>query len=285
MMRKLEWKQTYLVSVIFTIFFISLLSIRHQVPHSLVRLLDGSCDLNSNCMESTKLTDHIRSVIVKPSGTKPILEKPDEVTSQKGQTGQVDTILQHYKNKENGFFIEAGAWDGEQLSNTIYLETVLGWTGLLVEPNKGAFNILTSKHRNAYSINSCLSTKRDSQQVEFDAADVFGSILDGRDRLGEVPEWYHQEIAREVVITQCFPLYSILLAIGQTRVDFFSLDIEGSEMDVLKTIPFDKIDIEILLIETAKSNVTAMNSLLSSHGYEMTPMPPYDHLFIKNRAG
>jgi len=285
-MSKLEWKHKCLVFVFFTIFFISLLSMRYQVPHSLVRLLDGSCYLNSNCMESTELIDHIRSVIVKPSGTKPILEKPDEVTSQKGQTGQVDTILQHYKNKENGFFIEAGAWDGEQLSNTIYLETMLGWTGLLVEPNQGAFNILTSKHRNAHCINSCLSTKRDSQQVEFDTADVLGSILDGRPRIPEDQMIrFHEEIARDVVITQCFPLYSILLAIGQTRVDFFSLDIEGSEMDVLKTIPFDKIDIEILLIETNKSNVTAMNSLLSPHGYEMTPLPPFDHLFVKNNLG
>jgi len=284
-MSKLEWKHKCLVFVIFTILFLSLLSMRYQVPHSLVSLLDGSCDLNSNCMESTELTDHIRSVIVKPSGTKPILEKPDEVRNQKGQTGQVDTILKHFKNKENGFFIEAGAWDGEQLSNTIYLETMLGWTGLLVEPNKGAFNILTSKHRNAHCINSCLSTKRHSQQVEFDTADVFGSIVDGSARIGQVPKLFHKEIAREVVITQCFPLYSILLAIGQTRVDFFSLDIEGAEMDVLKTIPFDKIDIEIFLIETNKSNVTAMNSLLSSHGYKMTPLPPYDHLFIKSRVG
>jgi len=284
-MSKPEWKHKCLVSVIFTILFLSLLFVRHQVPHSLVRLLDGSCDLNSNCMESTELTDHIRSVIVQPSGTKPILEKPDELRNQKGQTGQVETILKHFKNKENGFFIEAGAWDGEQLSNTIYLETMLGWTGLLVEPNKGAFNILTSKQRNAHCINSCLSTKRHSQQVEFDAADVFGAIVDGNAGIGEVPEWFHKEIAREVVITQCFPLYSILLAIGQTRVDFFSLDIEGAEMDVLKTIPFDKIDIEILLIETNKSNVTAMNSLLSPYGYKMTPLPPFDHLFIKNNVG
>ena len=102
MMSKLDWKHRCLVSVIFAIVFLSLLSVRFQVPtssDSLVRLLDGSCDLNSNCMESTELTDHIRSVIVKPSGTKPILEKPDELRNQKGQTSQVDTILQHFKNK------------------------------------------------------------------------------------------------------------------------------------------------------------------------------------------
>ena len=29
---------------------------------------------------------------------------------------------------------------------------------------------------------------------------------------------------------QCFPLYSILLAVGRTSIDFFSLDVEGHEL-------------------------------------------------------
>jgi hypothetical protein len=44
---------------------------------------------------------------------------------------------------------------------------------------------------------------------------------------------------------QCFPLYSILLAVARTRVDYFSLDVEGHELLVLKTIPFDKVNIKV----------------------------------------
>ncbi len=50
----------------------------------------------------------------------------------------------------------------------------------------------------------------------------------------------------EVIYTvQCFPLYSILLAIGRTKVDFFGLDVEGSEYKILKTIPWHKVDIKV----------------------------------------
>ena len=45
---------------------------------------------------------------------------------------------------------------------------------------------------------------------------------------------------------QCFPLYSILLAIGKTDIDYFSLDVEGSEYKILKTIPWHKVDIKVL---------------------------------------
>lgn len=46
-------------------------------------------------------------------------------------------------------------------------------------------------------------------------------------------------------VVQCFPVYSILLAVNQTRVDFFSLDVEGHELLVLKTIPLHKVDIRV----------------------------------------
>ena len=65
---------------------------------------------------------------------------------------------------------------------------------------------------------------------------------------------------------QCLPLYSILQAMGNPTVNYFSLDIEGAELQVkhllifyiiniipvkvLLTLPWDKVDIEVLSIET-----------------------------------
>ena len=51
-----------------------------------------------------------------------------------------------FKNKlNNGFFVEAGAWDGESFSNTLFFELKKNWTGLLVEPNPDAFEMLIRK--------------------------------------------------------------------------------------------------------------------------------------------
>ena len=43
----------------------------------------------------------------------------------------------------------------------------------------------------------------------------------------------------------CLPLYSILLALGNPRVDYLSLDVEGAEIDVLRSISWSKIDIKV----------------------------------------
>ena len=39
------------------------------------------------------------------------------------------------------------------------------------------------------------------------------------------------------------------MAVGQTGVDYFSLDVEGPELEILQTIPFDKMAIDVISIE------------------------------------
>ena len=41
------------------------------------------------------------------------------------------------------------------------------------------------------------------------------------------------------------PLYTILLAMGNPTVHHFSLDIEGAEFPILKTIPWDKVAVKL----------------------------------------
>ena len=63
-----------------------------------------------------------------------------------GQFRQGDVVDKYYSgSKYGGFFIEAGAYDGEKLSNTLFFELKQSWTGLLIEPNPDAFELLKKK--------------------------------------------------------------------------------------------------------------------------------------------
>ena len=87
----------------------------------------------------------------------------------------------------------------------------------------------------------------------------------------EVQDWMAKKRIKEKGMQiQCFPLYSLLLALNQTRVDFLSLDIEGDELHVLKTIPFDKVDIRMMTVEVAhdKEGSEAVRSYLARKGYQ-----------------
>ena len=100
----------------------------------------------------------------------------------KGQFGQVDVIRQHGKDfgidiKKRGFFIEAGASDGENISNTLYLEKKYNWKGLLVEPNPDFADGLIKKKRQAWILPHCLSIHNTSTIENFDNIAFWGGII------------------------------------------------------------------------------------------------------------
>ena len=105
--------------------------------------------------DDPELIAFVRTLIHPPS-KQPINldEKNRKDFSQVGQSQIMDKKLEL---KRNGFFIEAGGYNGETFSNTLYFELERGWTGLLIEPVTDLYNSLIQKNRNVYSINACIA--------------------------------------------------------------------------------------------------------------------------------
>ena len=55
----------------------------------------------------------------------------------------------------------------------------------------------------------------------------------------------HKFLGDNLADVICFPLFGVLKSLNVSKVDYFSLDVEGNEMDVLQTIPFDDLDITV----------------------------------------
>jgi hypothetical protein len=106
--------------------------------------------------------------------------------------------------KRNGFFLEAGAACGEFLSNSLYFEVIHGWTGLLVEPDPMNLLQLVNKHRDAWILPHCLSTKKEVEVVNFDSSKYnSGILLDGKpkpSRLSGTRKIDKQSYEREIKV-------------------------------------------------------------------------------------
>ena len=61
----------------------------------------------------------------------------------KSQHKQDEFVVNYFKGKKNGVFVDIGAHDGITLSNTYVLEKELGWTGICVEPMDHEYKKLT----------------------------------------------------------------------------------------------------------------------------------------------
>ena len=66
-------------------------------------------------------------------------------------------IRKTFQNQSEGFFFEAGALDGEILSNTLWLEVKKKWRGILVEADPTNCDILKQKNRKAFISCTCVS--------------------------------------------------------------------------------------------------------------------------------
>jgi len=136
-----------------------------------------------------------------------------------------------------------------------------------VEPNKKAYASLLGNHRKSQTINTCFSLTRYSEEVTFDAADVVGGIVNTQNR-HDNKGWVPKELRSKYQL-DCFPFYTLLLAIGNRRIDFLSLDVEGAELAVLKTIPWSLVDIRAILIEVEHSDSKDLMDLLLQAGYKV----------------
>jgi len=207
----------------------------------------------------------------------------------------IHVFNQIFKNRiRNGFFIEAGAYDGEISSNTLFFELKQNWTGLLVEPNPDVFQMLNVKHRKAWLFGHCLSTNTTPETVDFDASGLYGGIIYNGQKPGYDPSISgyrlrkNQPYQRRTIKMQCFPLYSVLKALGNPTVHYFSLDVEGSEFQILKTIPFQDVDIKVLDIEIDRAGTIFpgtyedISKYLDTQGYEFhSQITKYDAVFVK----
>ncbi|XP_046460619.1 uncharacterized protein LOC124207282 [Daphnia pulex] len=174
------------------------------------------------------------------------LDSNDDTDRSPGQTGVIFRLL---KNKTSGFFVECGALNGEYMSNTIDLERKFNWGGILIEANPITFQKLAARNRKSWTLPVCLSLEPFPTKVSFQpkSGDPGHSHIEGEAETLQkagIPG-----VDPDVVSVQCFPFYSILLAVGRTLVDFFSLDVEGHELKILKTIPWHKVDIKALTVE------------------------------------
>ena len=104
-----------------------------------------------------------------------------------GQFKQARVVdLFYNQSKTDGFFFEAGAYDGVAVSNSLFFELQRGWTGLLVEAHPDNYESLLEKNRKAWSLGTCISMSSVPEIVVFDAATIFGGIIqEGRPKPGD----------------------------------------------------------------------------------------------------
>jgi len=167
--------------------------------------------------------------------------------------------------KKNGYFLDFGATNGVNLSNTYLLEKDFGWTGILAEPAKVWHEDLKANRSAAIDFD-CVWSKS-GEVVNFTVApeaeySTISSFTKGDGHAS----------ARNHGVT--YPVNTISLNDLLTRhnapskIDYLSIDTEGSELEILGAFDFNKYAISVITCEhNFSSHRSKIFDLLSSKGF------------------
>lgn len=209
----------------------------------------------------------------------------DKIQSR-SQFGEELYLLQNYfYGIGRGTFLELGALDGIQFGNTVGLERDLGWMGMMIEGSPGSYQKLIKNRHKQLLINSVICEEVKTVHYfdyasGFDNPAVFGIWEFMNDGFKEA--WYRKYRNGDLPIPEssavpCVPLGMILKYFHVKHINFFSLDVEGGELGVLKSIDFDEVSFDVICCE---GHTDEVKKLLESKGYTMTEQIGYNRWFI-----
>ena len=220
---------------------------------------------------------------------KKILSKPiDElklflplVKKSKSQLKQDLFVLSETKLKKNGFFVEIGAANGVELSNTYLLETEFNWKGVLVEPAK-AWHKSLKKNRKVVIEEKCIWNSSNASVLFNETLNPVYSTISRYN----FSDFHHNERKNGTsYYVKTITLLDLLKNHKAPKViDYLSIDTEGSEYEILRTFDFSKYQIKIITCEhNYNKNRKKINKLLKSKGFSVkySGLSRWDDWYVK----
>ena len=166
----------------------------------------------------------------------------------------IDFVLQFFGNQSNLFYIDVGANDGITWSNSYVLEKYLKWNGICIEPNPEIFTGLVNR-RNCKSLNICISNE--------DGNVVFRSVYGYANMLSGILDFFEdahiQRINNDIknhggyyedINIRSQPLKNVCQENNVKSIDYLSIDCEGAEYEILKSLDLEFLQPKLISIET-----------------------------------
>jgi FkbM family methyltransferase len=204
--------------------------------------------------------------------------KSNEFYSQFGE----DAILKKYLKEDKGFYLDIGSGDPVRGSNTYFLYKK-GWKGILIDP-------LT---RNIFS--SKVIRRKDK---------IIQGLVGATDRSYPFYEMYpyeysttNNEVVKDLINNgkaklvkkvqlNTFSVSELNLNINLDQPSLLSVDCEGFDLEVLKTIDLKTIEFRIICVEDFDYNPayksSTINQYLNKNGYEIVDRAGPSSIYVKS---
>lgn len=202
------------------------------------------------------------------------------------QFGEDEYILDLFEKNFKGKFLDIGCYHPTKHNNT-YLMYKNGWSGINIDLNPLAIELFDFMRPRDININIGISDSEDERKLYFINEFNTQNTLD-ENQLNFLKN-HHNIKANEIVEKniKTRSLDKILDEYKYYNIDFMNLDIEGHELNVLKTINFEKIKIKYLCVEMIEHNQKSseknekIRDLLTQNNYKLIKNFSFNYIYKK----
>ena len=190
--------------------------------------------------------------------------------------GEVELVWQFFGRRKDGFFVEVGANEPQTGSQTWFLEE-RGWHGILVEPQSRFYERLCQVRPQSRVFQVACGGPGHPKEMPLYVAEV-PSKTGLVKNLVEVSTKYVQ-----TEMVKIMPLDAVLEEAGSPSVDFVSIDVEGTQLDVLRGFTLSRHQPALLLVEDHLHHLK-VHRYLKQQGYRLVKRIGLNNWYVpKNR--
>jgi FkbM family methyltransferase len=188
--------------------------------------------------------------------------------------------------RREGFFVEFGATNGMLNSNTWLLEKKYGWKGIVAEPNP-LWHSALMQNRSSSIDRRCVSSSSGTK-VRFLITDSVDPELSGVAEFAGGDHFAEVRSAGREIQVETVTLNQLLIDHdAPTKIDYMSIDTEGSEYDILRAFDFSRYAIDLISVEQNRKTEAAIDAILTRHGYTRVfkEFSQWDGWYVRSGAG
>ena len=182
--------------------------------------------------------------------------------SRNSEHGEEWIVRDYFHDQRGGVFVDVGANDYRRFSNTFFLETNLGWSGLAIEPQtKFAEGYAQHRPRTVF-IPLFVSDSSNGQAVLHVPAN--------NDLIASADPAFVQALGGEKIVSQQMTTTTLDAVLERQKIDhldFLSIDVELHEPEVLRGLSVERFQPRLVCVEAHPEVRQRILDYFAAHGY------------------
>ena len=185
-------------------------------------------------------------------------------------------IINYFKNKNNGFYIDVGCYHPLHRNNTFLLHKN-GWSGINIDIHQFSIDLFNYLRPNDVNLNCAVSNSNGVTKMFYQKKLSQLSTIDEK----QAKIAFQGNIKTSEI--KCFTLDAILekLKFNDKKIDLLDIDVEGADLKVLKGFNLQKFKPELICVETHEKEIkhSEIYEYLSNFSYELVWSGVFSHIF------